>query len=199
MNITKSALILVDCQNDFLAEKGVLHPAVVDSLNANDVVRNINRSIASAREQGIPIIFTSMCFTEDYSEMGENPYGILATVKQSGAFIRNTWGSAIAEEIDSNEDDIVIQKNTMCAFKQTNLKEILGEQGISRLIFGGLVTDLCLETSVRSAYDMGYEAISLIDCMASINQAAHISSVEDNFPLFSKPMTHEVFIKEFAA
>jgi nicotinamidase-related amidase len=195
MNTTKSALILVDCQNDFLAEKGALYSAVVDSLNANDVVRNINLSIASAREQGIPIIFTSISFTEDYSEMGKNPYGILATVKQAGAFVRDTWGSAIAEGINASEEDIVIQKNTMCAFKQTNLKETLDKQGINRLIFGGLVTDLCLETSIRSAYDMGYEAIALVDCMASISQAAHISSVEDNFPLFSKPMTHDSFIK----
>ncbi|OUS31592.1 hypothetical protein A9Q99_03205 [Gammaproteobacteria bacterium 45_16_T64] len=199
MNTTKSALILVDCQNDFLAEKGALYSAVVDSLNANDVVRNINRSIASAREQGIPIIFTSMSFTESYSEMGENPYGILATVKQSGAFVRDSWGAAIAEGINASEEDLVIQKNTMCAFKQTHLKKNLDEQGINRLIFGGLVTDLCLETSIRSAYDFGYEAISLVDCMASINQTAHISSVEDNFPLFSKPMTHDSFIKQIAA
>ena len=199
MNTSKSALILVDCQNDFLAENGVLYPAVADSLNANDTIQNINRSIKSARAQGVPIIFTSMSFSEDYSEMGESPYGILATVKQSGAFVRDTWGSAIAEGIDVSEEDIIIQKNTMCAFKQTNLKDILEKQGITRLVFGGLVTDLCLETSIRSAYDMGYEAISLTDCMASISQTAHNNSVEENFPLFSKPMTHESFIKGVAA
>ncbi|OUS28406.1 hypothetical protein A9Q99_12860 [Gammaproteobacteria bacterium 45_16_T64] len=199
MNTTKSALILVDCQNDFLSTKGLLYPAIVDSLNANDTIQNINRSIASAREQGIPVIFTSMTFSDSYSEMGESPYGILATVKQSGAFVRDTWGSAIADGINKGEQDLVIPKNTMCAFKQTNLKETLDEQGISRLIFGGLVTDLCLEASVRSAYDFGFEAISLVDCMASINQTAHINSVEENFPLFSKPMTHDSFINEITA
>ena len=196
MNTTKSALILVDCQNDFLTENGALYSAVVDSVTANNVIQNINRSIESARKQGIPIIFTSMCFSKDYSEMGDNPYGILAAVKQAGAFVRDSWGAGIAEGINVREDDIVIQKNTMCTFKQTNLKEILDAQGTNRLVFGGLVTDLCLETSIRSAYDFGYEAISLIDCMASLSQAAHVSSVEDNFPLFSKPMTHDLFIKE---
>ena len=198
MNTTKSALILVDCQNDFLTENGALYSAVVDSVRANDVVQNINRSIESARKQGIPIIFTSMSFSEDFSEMGENPYGILAAVKQAGGFVRDSWGSAIAEGINVNEGDMVIQKSTMCAFKQTNLKETLNEQGINRLVFGGLVTDLCLETSIRSAYDLGYEAISLVDCMASLSQSAHISSVEENFPLFSKPMTHDLFIKALA-
>jgi len=199
MNTTKSALILVDCQNDFLSEKGALYSAVVDSVTANDVIRNINRSIESARKQGIPIIFTSMCFSKDYSEMGDNPYGILAAVKQAGAFVRDSWGSGIAEGINVSEEDTVIQKSTMCAFKQTNLKDILNEQGINRLAFGGLVTDLCLETSIRSAYDFGYEAISLVDCMASLSQAAHVSSVEENFPLFSKPMTHDSFINEISA
>ena len=196
MNINKSALVLVDLENDFLSEEGVLHGAVKDSLNANETIRNLNRTLQAARKKGMKIIFTSMSFSNDYREMGERPYGILAAVKESAAFKRGSWGADIAESIDVEKDDIVIQKSTMCAFKQTELKEVLAKTGVETIVFGGLVTDLCLETSMRSAYDMGYEVISLVDCMASLNQTTHENSVAENFPLFSKPTMHSAFIAE---
>lgn len=198
MNTHKTALILVDVENDFLSKDGVLHAAVKDSLDANNTIRNLKRTLDAARRSGLRIIFTSMSFSYDYSEMGHTPYGILTAIKDSSAFKRGTWGAEIADEIKLEDDDIVIQKSTMCAFKQTNLKKTLEDNGIQTLVFAGLVTDLCLETSMRSAYDMGYEVISLVDCMASLNQATHENTVAENFPLFSKPATHEAFISEIS-
>ena len=196
MNTHKAALILVDVENDFLSKDGVLHAAVKDSLDANDTIRNLKRTLEAARKSDLKVIFTSMSFSHDYSEMGHNPYGILTAIKDSSALKRGTWGAQIADEIKLQDNDIVIQRSTMCAFKQTNLKKILEDNGIETLVFGGLVTDLCLETSIRSAYDIGYEVISLVDCMASLNQATHENTVTENFPLFSKPTTHEAFISE---
>lgn len=194
MNTSKSALILVDLENDFLSENGALHAAVKDSLQINNTISNLNQAIEAARQKGMKIIFTSMSFSENYHEMGANPYGILAAVKDANALKRGDWGSEVAENISFDKGDTVIQKNTMCAFKQTQLKQILEQHQIETLVFAGLVTDLCLETSVRSAYDLSYEVISLVDCMASLNQTAHENTVKENFPLFSKPITQKEFV-----
>lgn len=175
-----------------------MYTAVEDSLSANNVVTHLNRILDAAHEKGMDVIFTSMSFNKGYPEIGEDAYGIVAAIKESGAFIRGSWGADIYENLNRSNSDIVIQKSTMCAFKNTSLKNILDEKGIKRLVFGGLVTDLCLETSIRSAYDHHYEVISLVDCMASLNQKVHETTVADNFPLFSKPMTHDTFIAELA-
>ena len=196
MNPNESVLLLVDCENDFLSEKGALYPAVKSSLDSNDTINNLNRTLEAARQKGLKVIFTSMEFSEDYKEMGNSPYGILAAIKNANALKRETWGAKVAENIGIGDDDLVLSKSTMCAFKSTELEEILTHHNIKTLIFGGLVTDLCLETSIRSAYDLGFEVIALVDCMASLNQATHESTVADNFPLFSKPMLHSDFVSQ---
>ena len=196
--MSKSALVLVDCENDFLSEKGIMYSAVKDSLKANNTVPHLNRVLDAAHAKNMAIIFTSMSFNKGYPEIGDGVYGILSAIKESGAFVRGSWGADVYEGLRRRDNDNVIQKSTMCAFKQTSLKNMLDQQGITRLIFAGLVTDLCLETSLRSAYDYGYEAISLVDCMASLNQHTHENTVTENFPLFSKPMTHDTFIAELA-
>ena len=140
------------------------------------------------------VIFTSISFEQGYPELGDEPYDILAAIKSSGAFIRDSWGADIYDGVRRVNNDHVLPKSTMCAFKETQLKSILDEHGITRLIFGGLVTDLCLETSIRSAYDQGFETIALVDGMASLSQEVHERTVEDNLPMFSKLMTHDAVI-----
>ncbi len=198
MTLPNSALILVDCQNEFLSADGKLYEAVKPSLDKNDVIPNINQVLDAAHATKIPVIFTSMVFSEGYPEMGETPYGILHSVKGSGGFIRGSWGAQIAECLNFNEHDIVVEKSQMCAFKKTQLLDILKERHIQTLYFGGLVTDLCLETSARSAYDYGYEAYTLTDCMAALSLDAHENSVKENFPLFSKPIHHLDFLKKIS-
>lgn len=194
--MSQSALILVDCENDFLSEQGIMHAAVKDSLAANNVIPNLNRVLDAAHANGIPVIFTSISFQTGHPEIGDNAYGILAAVKDANAFVRGSWGADIYDGLHRSDNDHVLQKSTMCAFKQTGLKALLEQQGITQLIFGGLVTDLCLETSMRSAYDEGYEVIGLVDCMASLNLSVHEATVADNFPMFSKPMLHDAFIAQ---
>lgn len=196
--MNNTALILVDCENDFLSEQGIMHTAVKDSLAANNVIPNLNRVLDAAHAADLPVIFTSISFNEGHSEIGDDAYGILAAVKGANAFVRGSWGADIYDGLHRKESDHVLQKSTMCAFKQTGLKALLEQQGITRLIFGGLVTDLCLETSMRSAYDEGYEVIGLVDCMASLSQSVHEATVADNFPLFSKPMQHDAFVAELS-
>jgi len=199
MSIQNSALILVDCENDFLSDNGKLFSAVKPSLESNNVISNLNTILDASHEAGIPVIFTSMVFEPGYPEIGEEPYGIMTAIRDSGAFIKGTWGAEIAEALHFDSEDTVIEKSQMCAFKKTNLKQLLEQQGIKTLFFGGLVTDLCLETSIRSAYDQGFEAYALTDCMAALNPDVHESTVVENFPLFSKPILHDDYLQKISA
>lgn len=199
VSIKNSALVLVDCENDFLSEGGKLYEAVKPSLEAQNVPAKLNQALDKAHQIGMPVIFTVMAFDEGYPEMGDNPYGILSAIRESGAFIRHQWGAKIADNLHVDAKDIILEKSQMCAFKKTGLLETLTSQNITSLYFAGLVTDLCLETSLRSAYDQGFDSYALTDCMAALDQSLHNSTVENNFPLFSKPIQLQDFLQKLGS
>jgi nicotinamidase-related amidase len=193
-----TAVVLVDISNDFLSEAGRLNKAVKPVLERFDVIGNINDLMHSARSEGILVIHVPLMFSDDYREMGNTPYGIFSVVKEAGAFKRGTWGSAVADALDTHVSDIVVEgKSSTCAFETTNLREVLDEYGIKTIALGGLLTNVCIESTMRTAYDMGYEIYSLTNCAATVDHKAQHASVTFNWPMFSKPVTQEAFIDMF--
>lgn len=187
-----TALVLVDDSNDFLSPEGRLHAAVRPVLDSNKVVANINSLLQSARELGVLVIHVPLMFSADYREMGDAPYGIFSVVKGAGAFRRGTWGAAVADVLHKHDSDIVVEgKSSTCAFASTDLKTVLDEYGIRTLALGGLLTNVCIESTMRSAYDLGYEVYALTDCTATISEAAQKSAIDIDWPMFSKPVTHD--------
>lgn len=198
MNLDKTAIILVDDDNDFLTEGGKLHAAVKQVLDDNSVIDNINDLLKVAKEKGVLVIHVPIMFSSDYVEMGPSPYGIFQVVKETGAFQRDTWGAKVADVLSVNNSDIIIEgKSTTCAFKTTDLKKVLDERGIETIALGGLLTNICIESTMRTAYDMGYNVYTLTDCSATLSEESQKNAVDIDWPMFSKPVTHTEFVKLF--
>ena len=197
MNPKKTAIILVDDDNDFLSEKGKLYPAVKDNLDSNHVITNINKLLNNTRKQGVTIIHVPIVFSADYHEMGEEPYGIFKVVKDAGAFQRDSWGAKVADTLDVDDSDIIVDnKSGTCAFATTDLDEILSSRGITNIALGGLLTNVCIETTMRTAYDKGYKVYGLVDCSATISDEQQQASIDNNWPLLSIPLKHEDFLMQ---
>ena len=195
MNLQHTALVLVEYQNDFLAEDGKLHDAIKDVLERNRVVEHTNAVIAAARRHGVMIVHAPILFSTDYREIGANPYGILKLVKDAGAFQKGTWGGELSEAVDRHEEDIVIDgKSSICGFSGTNLDYVLRSHGITTLALAGMLTNICIESTMRTAYNSGYQVYTLTDCVATIGEEQQHIAVEHNFPMFSTPLTHDAFI-----
>ena len=191
MDPRKTAVLLIDDDNDFLSEGGKLHGAVKPLLDDHQVVANLNDLIAKARTQGVKIIHVPIMFSPDYREMGDAPYGVFKVVKDAGAFQRGTWGARVADVLDVGDGDIVIDnKSTTCAFETTNLDEFLREHGITSIALGGLLTNVCIETTMRTAYDKGYTVYALTDCSATVDAGQQDASIKNNWPMFSVPLDH---------
>jgi len=198
MNLDEAAIVLVDDDNDFLTEGGKLHAAVKQILDANSVIDNINELLKIAREKGILVIHVPLMFSPDYSEMGETPYGIFQVVKDTGAFQRGSWGAKVADVLSVHDSDIVIEgKSTTCAFETTDLKKVLNERGIKTIALGGLLTNVCIESTMRTAYDLGYEVYTLTDCSATLSEKSQKNAIEIDWPMFSKPVNHTEFVNGF--
>ena len=91
--------------------------------------------------------------------------------------------------------DIVLEKHGMSAFLNPDLEKILKECGIKTIILAGMLTDACVECTMRSAYDNGYEVYSLVDATAALDSDKHNTTVEGSYPLFAKTMTTDSFLE----
>ena len=195
MNPQTTALVILDGQNDFMSEGGVLYEAVKSTETGSNIEEKLNSILAAARGKGMQVINTLVTFSEGYPEAGENPYGIFAAVGQTGGFIKGTWGAETAEGLDIQDSDIVIEKHGMSAFLNPEFEKTLKERGIKTLVLAGFLSDACVECTMRSAYDNGYEVYSLTDAIAALDSNKHKTTVEASYPLFSKNMTSENFIE----
>ena len=138
-------------------------------------------------------------FAEGYHEISSHPYGILKGVVDGNAFVKGTWGAAIVDELAPQDGDIVIEgKRGLDTFASTNLDFILRSKGITTIALGGFLTNCCVESTMRSGYENGYQVVTLSDCVAATSSDEHDNALAYDFPMFSQPMPAKEFIGELA-
>ncbi len=197
MNPKKTALVLIEFQNDFTSEGGTLHQAVKGVMDSSNMLANTVDTVRQARRQGVTIIHAPITFTDDYHELSATPYGILKGVVDSQSFRKGTWGAEIVDVLKPEARDIVIEgKRGLCGFASTNLDFILRSLGITDVALGGFLTNCCVESTMRSAYERGYNVITLTDCTATLSEEEQRMAVEKNYPMFSHPMKHTEFLAQ---
>src|ERR1700752_4312645 len=195
-----TALVLIEYQNDFTSEGGVLHDAVKPVMQSTGMLGHTVATVKRARELGATIVCVPISFTPDYHELSPKPYGILKGVVDSKAFRKGTWGAEIVDVLAPQEQDIVVEgKRGLDTFATTNLDFILRARGIETIALGGFLTNCCVESTMRSGYEKGFDVITLTDCTATLSEEEQRLAVEKNFPMFSRPMKHDAFLSELAA
>jgi nicotinamidase-related amidase len=194
-----TAVVLIEYQNDFTSEGGVLHGAVEEVMTKTDMLANTKRVVAAARQAGATVMHAPISFAEGYSEISSQPYGILKGVVDGRAFVKGTWGAAIIDDLAPKEGDIVIEgKRGLDTFASTNLDFILRNKGITTIVLGGFLTNCCVESTMRTGYEHGYRVITLNDCLAATSTEQHDNAISYDFPMFSQPMTSTEFINELS-
>jgi nicotinamidase-related amidase len=192
-----TAVVLIEYQNDFTSEGGVLHGAVQGSMDKTGMLDNTKRVVDAAREAGATIMHAPITFAEGYNELSAHPYGILKGVVDGNAFVKGSWGAAIVDDLEPAAGDIVVEgKRGLDTFASTNLDFILRSKGIRTIVLGGFLTNCCVESTMRSGYENGYQVITLNDCTAATSHEEHDNALAYDFPMFSQPMSADEFIAE---
>lgn len=191
----KTAVVMIEFQNDFTTEGGSLHGAVKGVMESSNMLEHAQETVAKAREIGATIIHAPITFAEGYPELGEHPYGILKGVVDTNSFRKGTWGADFAEEMQPQEGDLIVEgKRGLCAFSSTNLDFILRGRGIENVALGGFLTNCCVESSMRTAYEKGFNVFTLTDCVAATSEEEHRVAIEKDYPMFSRPVDHHEFL-----
>src|SRR3954453_15347488 len=93
----KTAVVLIEYQNDFTSEGGALHGAVQEVMEQTGMIDNTRRLVEAARAAGATIVHAPITFAPGYGELSQHPYGILKGVVDSSAFVKGEWGAGIGE------------------------------------------------------------------------------------------------------
>ncbi len=193
----RTAVVLIEYQNDFTSEGGALHGAVADVMAQTGMLENTGRLVAAARAAGATIVHAPITFAPGYGELSEHPYGILKGVVDSTAFVKGGWGAEIVDQLAPHEVDVIVEgKRGLDTFATTNLDFILRARGITTIALGGFLTNCCVESTMRSGYEKGYEVITLADCVAATSSEEHENAIRFDYPMFSVVMTSQALADE---
>jgi ureidoacrylate peracid hydrolase len=180
IDTAKTAVIVVDMQNDFGSKGGMFDRAGIDISGIQKVIDPTAKVLASARRAGVKIIYLKMGFRPDLSDLGspDSPnrvlhlrFGVGKTIRapdgrESRILIRDTWNTDIVHELKPQADDVVIYKHRFSGFYQTDLDATLKKLRIKHLIITGCTTSVCVEATVRDAMYKDYSCVLLTDCMS---------------------------------
>jgi ureidoacrylate peracid hydrolase len=195
---SKTAVVLIEYQNDFVSEGGAFHAAVQGVMEKTDMMANTRKAVAAARAAGAVIVHAPITFAPGYNEITAHPYGILKGVVDGNAFVKGGWGAEIVDDLAPQAGDIVVEgKRGLDTFASTNLDFILRSKGITTIALGGFLTNCCVESTMRTGYEHGYQVITLQDCLAATSQEEHENALKYDFPMFSTPMSAEDFAAQF--
>ena len=176
-----TALLFVDVQN-YSAEGGSkyagLSPEMIE---------------AQYRRAGVEVMYTVIeSLTLDGRDMGLD-------YKISGLFCpKGSHDARVLDAIAPQGDEIVLPKTSSSVFISTNIHYVLRNLGVQYLIVSGLLTDQCVDLTVRDACDFGYLVTLVTDACAALSRKRHAASIENNQGYCRQRTTQEV-VEELAA
>jgi ureidoacrylate peracid hydrolase len=163
-----TAVLVVDMVNDFCTEGGVMvTPGVMDRLGPPQ-----NAIIKKARESGSPIIFIMDSHRSNVKRDRE-------FLKRPRHCVEGEWGAQISDVLDKQDNDIYVVKRRYSGFFNTDLDLTLRDMQIDTLIVMGVVTNVCVRSTVHDAFFLGYTAIVPEDCVEATGAREQISSLYD--------------------
>jgi biuret amidohydrolase len=169
-NIGKVALVIIDMQRDFLEPGGFGEALGNDVSLLQAIVPTVKKLLEAFRKLGFPVIHTIECHMPDLSDCppsklnrGKSELKIGDEGPMGRILVFGEKGNSIIPELAPQEGEIVILKPGKGAFCRTDLESILKERGITHLLFTGVTTEVCVQTTMREANDRGYECLLVED------------------------------------
>jgi ureidoacrylate peracid hydrolase len=185
-------LLVVDMQNGFCAAGGSYEEYggnIGADLGAyREIIPNVAKLIANARELGIPVFYTQQVREQSGIDLFTKLHKIVperrAEYLRIPACIRGTWDADIIDELAPQKNDHIVVKRRDSAFQDTELDLWLRSIRADTVIFTGVDTAICVENTLTDAFNIGYDVILVEDATASswqkIGQAT-IKKVEGSY------------------
>jgi ureidoacrylate peracid hydrolase len=172
------ALIIVDMQNGFCHPEGSF-PGIGLGLEGVDAaVRTAAIAVKQARAAGVPVIFTRHLYRLGRTDEGPALIRNSPALALVNGLAAGSWDADVIDDLECQPDDLKVDKVRFDAFQWTSLEPLLRGLAVSRLMICGVVTNLCVETTVRSAFMRDFPVTLIEDACAAKTRRLHELSIE---------------------
>jgi ureidoacrylate peracid hydrolase len=196
VRVDNTAVVVIDMQNAYASRGGYLDLAGFDIDGAARVIEQSIKVLDTARAAGLPIVYFQNGWDEDYVEAGGpgspnwHKSNALKTMRQrpelQGKLLaRGGWDYDLVEQLAPKPGDIVLPKTRYSGFFNSQLDSILRSRGIRNIVFVGIATNVCVESTLRDGFFLEYFGILLEDATHQAGpeflQKASVYNVETFF------------------
>lgn len=208
--VGRTALLVIDMQHGFLDQGASLALP-----GATSIIPGIQRLVATARARGIPVIFTEYVYATNVPCLRGDPFGPEHLAVPPGELtgfgypsnncliglgaVDGPESAATIEALAPEPGELVIQGHTYDKFYGTPLDLALRSQDIDRLIFTGITTDVCVNSTLMTAANRNYRAIAVGECMAAIHDHIHDACLQIWQNKFARLATTAEIIAELSS
>lgn len=205
----QTALIVIDMQNAYTSPGGYLDLAGFDVSATKPVVENIKKAVDAAHQAGIQVIYFKNGWDAEYREAGgvDSPNfhksNALKTMKKQpelyGKLLaKGEWDFELVDELTPTAQDLVIEKPRYSGFFNTALDSLLRCRGIRNLVFVGIATNVCVESTLRDGFFLEYFGVALADaCHQAGPKEAHEASLYNIKTFFGWVSDTQSFVDSF--
>jgi len=182
-----TALLVIDPYNDFISEGGKLWDRLRSVAEAINCVPNMLRVLTTARKAGFRVFYA---LHHRYRPGDYDTWKYIAPIQKAAwsrkTFENGTWGGEIRSEFAPQPGDIVAQEHWCSSgFANTDLDLLLKKHGIHKLIVIGLIAHTCVESTVRFAAELGYDATVVKDAIADYSDEFMHAALVTNLPNYA--------------
>ena len=171
-----AALLVIDVQNDFIADGGFFDRIGADVKTVQKSIPNLVRLIDKARAAGVPVIFVQAIYDPEYLSAPMRERNQRRAVEMPRC-LTGSWGADFYAVRPAAGDPVVI-KHRYSAILNTELDGLLKSRGIRSLLLAGVATDTCVESTGRDAYFIDYYVSILSDCCGAASESDHLGALK---------------------
>jgi len=192
-----TALLVIDPQNDFLAETGVVWDLVGEGVVKNQVVDKLAKLIAKARESGVAVFYSPHYYDKEFEAWKDNN-PIDSLMFERKMFDRNSSGSDFHPELTPDDATIVCAPHkNLSGFHTSDVDIQLRKRGIKTIYLCGMSANLCVESHMRDAEEKGYNVIVINDATAAPGDAAYDAALVNYGFIAHESITAEEALSRF--
>lgn len=192
-------LLVVDMQNGFVSKGGSYDQLGMNTEEYRKIVPKTKELLDFCRANLIPVFFTEAIREPSGIDLLTRVHRLLPVTREERLkvpiCVRGTWDAKTIDEIKPTDSDHVVIKRRDSAFQDTELRVWLQSERVNTLIICGVDTSICVETSLRDAFNIGYDVILISDATASGINKHYETTLERVRDYYGLVMTVERFFR----
>lgn len=197
-HILRPALVVIDIQNGFVSKDGSYDKLGMNISNYRAALPKMRELVNFCREMEIPIFYTEAVREPSGIDLLTKVHRILPKAREERITkvpicVRGTWDAQTVDELKPTDEDHVIIKRRDSAFQDTEIRAWLMALHTNTLVFAGIDTSICVETSLRDAFNQGYDTILISDATASGKKENYDTSIQKVKDYYGVVMNFEQF------